>query len=261
MTDRPADRTHPAGTPADGEVRALPLRLDGLAVFLDVDGTLLDIAPTPDAVVVADGLAEDLAALSERLGGALALVSGRGLAFLRDLFPTLSSPLAGLHGAELDLGAGTFVALQRWPAMEQARQDLAAAAAAWPGVVIEDKGNAFAGHFRLAPRFAGEVAQMMTVLAERLGESVVLQKGKDVIEIRPAGHDKGTALDRIMALATFAGRRPLAIGDDLTDEAMFSAANRRDGISVKVGLVGDSVSRHRIGSAADVRAWLREVTG
>lgn len=245
--------------PATTDLQGLPSGLDGLAVFLDVDGTLLDIAPTPDGVVVPDDLPRDLAALAARLDGALALVSGRGLAYLRALFPDLACPMAGLHGVEIGHAQGTDAAARRSPALEEARRDLAAAAAAWPGVIVEDKGSAFAGHFRLAPQFAAEVEQTMTALAARLGDAVVLQKGKDVIEIRPAGHDKGTALDALMQLAAFDGRRPLAVGDDLTDEFMFAAANRRGGLSVKVGLEGVTAATRRVGTPADVRAWIGRV--
>ena len=236
----------------------LPVFPDELAVFLDVDGTLVDIAPTPDGIVVPYGLSDELAILRDRLGGALALVSGRELDYLRALFPGLSCYMAGLHGAEIGLADGTYVALQRSPELDTAKADLALAASAWPGVGVEDKGAAFAAHYRLAPQFEAAVEGKMRELALQLGEAMMLQRGKCVIEIRPAGQDKGTALTAMMAEFPFAGRRPVAVGDDLTDEAMFAACERLGGLSVKVG-PGRTRAQQRLASPSEVRNWIRSL--
>ncbi len=233
----------------------LPRSADGWAMFLDVDGTLLDLAPTPEAVVVPAGLQASLADLHGSLGGALALVSGRSVSFLNQLFPTLDCRFAGLHGAEIRSIDGTDAAPQRSPAVEAALAALRRAAAAWPGVLVEDKGHAFAAHFRLAPAQEPAVEREMERLARKLGNGVTMQRGKSVIEIRPAGHDKGTALTALMQTAPFLGRRPLAVGDDLTDEAMFAAADRLGGLAVKVG-DGDTRARLRLPSPESVRSWI-----
>lgn len=237
----------------------LPTAVDDWAIFLDVDGTLLDIAPRPDAITVPDGLLEDLRLLSARVGGALALVSGRNLALLKRLFPDLPCSLAGLHGVEIEFSDGTSFAIPRSDELDAAVRTLALAAAQWPGVVVEDKGAAFAAHYRLAPRFADSVEAQMSRIAERLGDKVVVQKGKSVVEIRPSGHDKGSALKALMASTPFAGRRPLAVGDDLTDEMMFEAANDLDGLSVRVGKPRATLAHLAVSSPADVRSWIRSV--
>jgi trehalose 6-phosphate phosphatase len=237
---------------------SLPSSPDGLAVFLDVDGTLLDFADMPDEVVVPQGLAEDLARLRDRLGGALALVSGRGISYLRTLFPALPCAMAGLHGVEIAWGDGTDAVRPRSPDLRAAKAALSEAARAWPGVLVEDKGAAFAAHYRLAPGFAPAVEEWMRALAGTLGDGVTMQRGKCVIEIRPSGHDKGTALAAMMARAPFDGRRPVAIGDDLTDEAMFPVADRLGGLSVKVG-PGATAARLRVPAPSDVRAWIRSI--
>jgi trehalose 6-phosphate phosphatase len=235
----------------------LPLP-DRLALFLDVDGTLLDIAPTPDGVIVPATLIDNLTRLQDRLGGAMALVSGRSLDYLRGLFPGLSCAMAGLHGSEIDRGDGTDAPVLNPAWLDAAKTELAVAARDWPGVIVEDKGQAFAAHFRLAPGLAAAVEAEMANLADRLGDGVIIQRGKSVIEIRPAGSDKGVALETIMDLPAFRGRTPLAIGDDLTDEAMFSSAQKLGGFSAKVG-PGDSVASIRIQSPAAVRAWIKSL--
>lgn len=225
-----------------------------LAVFFDVDGTLLDLAPTPDGVTVPATLIDRLIRLQHRVGGAMALVSGRSLEYLRGLFPNLSCPMAGLHGSEIG-GDGTGVPMRNSAWLDAAKAELSAASRQWPGVIVEDKGHAFAAHFRLAPGYAAVVEATMNRLADGLGGGVVLQKGKSVIEIRPAGFDKGMALEAFMDLPAFRGRVPLAIGDDLTDEAMFASARKLGGFSAKVG-AGDSSASIRIQSPAAVRAWI-----
>lgn len=237
----------------------LPVSIEGRSLFLDVDGTLLDIAPRPQDVRIPADLPGDLALLSARLDGALALVSGRNVALLRQLFPGLGGGLAGLHGAEIAYPDGTLDAAQRLPALQMAIEAMVRAAAGWPGVVIEDKGAAFAAHYRLAPGFAEAVEAEMEKLASRLGDGVVVQRGKCVIEIRPTGHDKGAALLALMSRPPFVGRLPIAIGDDLTDEAMFRIVNDLGGLSVRVGTSGRSAAGAHVSSPDDVRSWIRSL--
>jgi len=239
-----------------------PATLEKWTVFLDVDGTLLDIAETPEAVAVDPQLAGHLTRLRERLGGALALVTGRRIDFLDVLFPGCSFVAAGLHGAEMRLPDGTLCKAEPSPQLAIARRRLEAAAIAWPGVIVEDKGASFAAHFRRAPQFEEKVEATMASIAADLGSSHTIQCGKSVVEIRPRGHDKGTAVAAFMATPPFVGRRPLAIGDDLTDEAMFAAVNNLGGVSVKVGArEASTLATARLADPAAVRAWIERAGG
>lgn len=243
-----------------GPRHALPERLSGLAVFLDIDGTLLDIASKPDAVVVPPGLPAALRRMADRLGGALALVTGRPLEAVDRLFGDVAAAVSGLHGAEWRDGSGHVARAGTTPEFVAAKWRLREQAARWPGVVFEDKGAAFAAHYRLAPEQEMPLRDLMRELAEAVGEGWILQEGKQVLELRPRGRDKGDALTAFMALDAFAGRRPLAIGDDVTDEAMFAAANRLGGLSVRVGEEGvRSLAQRRVGSPSDVRGWIERI--
>jgi len=243
-----------------GEPNRLPATVDGWAVFLDVDGTIVDIAETPGAVVVEARLPAQLALLCGRLGGALAVVTGRELAFLDTLLPGRAFSAAGLHGAEMRLPDGSGHKTEPSLRLAIARGKLEAAAAAWPGVVVEDKGASVAAHFRLAPQFEGQVDAIMSAIAADLESSHMIQHGKSVVEIRPRGHDKGTAVTALMDIPPFLGRRPLAIGDDLTDEAMFAVVNDLGGLSVKVGpSEASTLATTRLADPAAVRAWIASV--
>jgi trehalose 6-phosphate phosphatase len=206
------------------------------AFFLDVDGTLLDIAARPDAVVVPDGLVSDLARLSEKTDGAVALVSGRSVAMLDLLLAPLRLPAAGLHGLELRIGGGDAKAQAPsvGEALDGARKALGALVAADGRLLLEDKGAALALHFRRAPERGAELsAHMRRYLAG--APNLVLQAGKSVIELRLAGPHKGDALAAIMAEEPFKGRTPVAFGDDLTDHAMLAAARALGGVGVHIG--------------------------
>jgi trehalose 6-phosphate phosphatase len=239
---------------------ALPRDVSGFALFLDIDGTLLDIAATPDSVSVPPGLITALTRVAGRLGGALALVTGRPVETVDRLFPDVGAAVSGLHGAEWRDGSGRIRRAETTPGFIALKSLLARKARHWPGVVVEDKGAAFAVHYRLAPRREASVRDLMARSLAAAGGGWVLQEGKQVMELRPRAGDKGDALDRFMGHAAFAGRRPLAVGDDLTDEAMFAAASRHGGLSIRVG--GEerpSLARHRVGSPAEVRAWIERI--
>lgn len=242
---------------ADG----LPGGVDGLAVFLDIDGTLLDIADTPDGIVVPAGLPAALARLAARLGGAVALVTGRSVATVDRLFPGLSVVVNGLHGAEWRDGAGRVFGGGVTAEFSAAKDRLREQVSLWPGVIFEDKGRAFAAHYRLAPASEAQVRRLMRALSDSVGEGWKLQEGKAVVELRPSGRNKGDALMQTMEHEAFAGRLPLAIGDDVTDEAMFAAANRLGGLSVRVGADDrETLARFRVDSPAEVRAWIERVS-
>jgi trehalose 6-phosphate phosphatase len=254
------ERTNGTGDPAPSHLSALTaLSRDpsDWALFLDIDGTLLDLAETPDAIVVPAGLAADLDALSKKLGGALALVTGRSLTLVDTLFQPFRFPVAGLHGAERRSTAGH---LQRVPVsidFETMKRAIAAEARRWPGVLIEDKGAAIAAHYRLSPDLRDDVERMMERYFAEAGPDWALQRGKMVIEIRPSSADKGHAVDAFLSEPPFKGRRPLAIGDDVTDEAMFHAVNRIGGHSLKIGPPGSETNAHGlIPSAAALRQMI-----
>lgn len=228
------------------------------AFFLDVDGTLLEHADTPDAVRVDDPMRALLADLRVGAGGALALISGRSVADLDRLFAPLALPAAGQHGAERRDGAGAFHRHAFDPApVRRAAGRIGAFAARHTGLVFEDKGLNLALHYRLAPQLAHEVEALMREIASALGDAFELQRGKMVLELRVGGRDKGTAIEAYMSEPPFRGRVPVFVGDDLTDEFGFGVVNRLGGVSVKVG-EGPSQARWRIADAAAVRAWLGE---
>ena len=230
------------------------------ALFLDIDGTLLELAPTPEAITVPPDLPQLLAALSARLGGALALVTGRALPFADQLFAPLSLPIAGLHGAERRTPDGSICRPDIPPAFAQLKRDVQKHASSLDGVLIEDKGAALGAHYRLAPEHRGAVEALMQEAAREAGPDFVLQFGKMVVELRPASASKGEALRAFLAEPPFAGRLPVAIGDDVTDEAMFAVANRLGGHSIRIGPAdAPTAARATIESVSALRAALKSV--
>ena len=228
---------------------------DACALFLDVDGTLLDFAPHPDAVSVPAPLRDTLAGLHQRLGGAVALVSGRSLAVLDALFHPLQLPSAGLHGLQWrSVGRGS-PALASPEALRRLYRDAEALARVHPGTVAEDKGSAIGLHWRQAPEY-GPAMQAFAEAALPALPGYRLQHGDHVVELRPDGADKGDAISALLDDAPFRGRRPVFVGDDLTDEHGFAVVNDRGGVSVLVGAREPSAARHALGDVAAVHAWL-----
>jgi len=229
---------------------------EGSALFLDIDGTLLDLAAHPAAVTVDPELAHLLGALYHLTAGAIALISGRMVANADLLFAPLRFCVAGQHGAERRDFAGRMH-LHTPPLHELARaaRRLRKLAAEHPGLVLEEKGMNIALHFRGAPSLEAELATFLAQMVSELGPDFELQAGKMVLEIKPTGKDKGTAIEEFMQEHPFRGRTPIFIGDDLTDEYGFALVNRLGGHSIKVG-PGASVARWRLADAAAVRDWL-----
>ncbi len=239
-----------------GDLEALALG-PADALFLDFDGTLVEIGPDPDAITLPPATAEDLARLAARLGGALAVISGRDLRDLARRTPDALWRLGG-HGLEA-LAPGAAPPPAPAPPPAAVLGPLRAAVAAHPGTRLELKGPVAALHYRAAPEAEAACQAAARVAAQAVPDHVV-QAGKRVVEVKPAAASKGAALRRMMAAPPFAGRRPVMLGDDATDEDAMRAALDLGGLAVKVG-AGDSVAPLRAASPAAVRAWLARAAG
>ena len=239
------------------ELRLPPEPLERWALFLDFDGTLVDIAPTPDGVVVPDSLVETLRSIDLRLQGALAVVSGRPIAQIDALLAPLCLPTAGRHGAEIRLLA------ERPLLKSPPRTDLSgvvarleAFAEEHPGILIENKGLTVAAHYRQAPAYEPELREQVVRLQSELGPQWQVLSGKMVFELKQAGYDKGMAVEELMSHSPFAGRVPVFVGDDVTDEYGFAAAVRLGGHGIRVGSEPAGEARWTIPDPSTVRKWL-----
>ena len=230
----------------------------GWALFLDVDGTLLEIAPTPDATTVPAGLKELLKSLQERARGALALVSGRSLAQLDSLFAPLRLPAAGLHGLERRTATRrhdrTQTALHEIP--QAPRDYLSHVVALYPRLLLEDKGATLALHYRMAPELQQVAWEAMQVALERAGPGYALLDGKMVIELKPAAASKSHAIAAFMSEPPFAGRAPIFVGDDHTDEAGFEYVNSVGGLSIQIGASPARGATCQLADVPAMHAWL-----
>lgn len=236
----------------------MPPCSSGWAFFLDIDGTLLDIAETPDAAEATRREKSLVRRLHEASGGALALVSGRSLAAIDELFAPLKIAAAGQHGVERrdargQLHRGSYPRSRLQSAAETVRDF----AAGHEGLVFEDKGASFALHYRLVPALEEAACSVVREAAAGLGDWVEVQTGKMVIELKPAGRDKGVAIEEFLREPPFAGRAPVFIGDDVTDEDGFRVVNRAGGHSIKVG-EGRTEARWQIADPSAARAWLEQ---
>jgi len=246
-------------------IEAIPLpsaNLRDIAVLLDIDGTILDIAPTPGAVIVPASLRETLARLSRETGGALALVSGRSLGDIDLLFAPLRLPAIGGHGAEFRLSPHDERETEQAHPLDGGLRDrLAELAVGSPGILVEDKGYSLAVHYRLAPEQEGRVKRAVAAIrADWPEEPIEVLPGKSVVEIKPAGFHKGAAIRELMRHKPFSGRRPIFVGDDTTDESAFAVMPEFDGMGYSVGrrLPGTA---HCFAAPSDVRRWLERLSG
>jgi trehalose 6-phosphate phosphatase len=225
------------------------------ALFLDIDGTLLDFADRPDRVAVPAGLRDHLAAAAGRLDGALALVSGRPLADIDRLFDPLRLPASGQHGGEWRRTAGAAPELTAGAEIPAALRGLADdLARRHRGLVVEQKSHALALHYRHAPELGPALGADLAAALEGCA-GLMLMPGRLVWEIKDAGQSKGTAVDRFMAMPGFVGRHPVFIGDDRTDEDGFRAVAARGGLALPVGRLARP-GLPGFADAAAVRAWL-----
>lgn len=239
-----------------------PISLDQTAILLDIDGTLLDIAPKPHDVLVSPELRRMLVRLAQRLGGALGLISGRSLADIDYIFDPLRLAAVGGHGAEIRIGPeASPYRMQATPLEPLLKQRFLEIAELDRGIIIEDKDYSLAIHYRLAPQMGGAVIKSVAAICEKYGcDGLSILPGKSVIEIKPRGFDKGSGLQELMSVAPFAGRKPVFVGDDVTDEAAFAVLPRFSGIGVSVGGIVPGASFNFDGPK-NVRLWLHRLSG
>jgi trehalose 6-phosphate phosphatase len=232
----------PYALPSGGLARLAPAPTS--AYFLDVDGTLLEIRPKPGDVVADESLRQLLANLGVAAAASLALVSGRKIDDLDRIFAPMVLPAAGLHGAEIRFSDGSRTRAQSG-VMDVARPTLRVFAAAHPGLMLEDKGATLALHFRQRPELERQVLAVLEPFAK--DSDLAVQPGKMVAELKQMGHTKATGVAALLATSPFLGRRPVFIGDDLTDESGFAFVNAKGGVSVRIGAPE---------SATEARFWL-----
>jgi trehalose 6-phosphate phosphatase len=232
----------------------------GWALFLDVDGTLLELAETPQGVHVSTNLKHLLEEVRWRLDGALALVSGRSMANLDNLFSPLKFIASGVHGCERRTADGHVLRPEVDAAtIARVRGQLAEFVRGHEGLLLEDKHYALAVHFRRAPEMQDEVYRIMNEVLLQLGPSFALQAGKSVLELRPGAWTKGSSITAFMQEAPFIGRTPVFVGDDVTDEDAFEVVNEMNGVSIRVGQATATRAKHRLGSVSEVLRWLQTV--
>ena len=237
----------------------LPNPQRNCAWFLDIDGTLLEFALTPDTVVVSEQLKSVLTRLEQACEGALALVSGRGISSIDSLFGSSIVAVAGQHGLERRDASGNIHYIAPPALPDSCMHQLSALEQSLPGVFVENKGGCSAVHYRRVPHFAEQVDAAVSNIANALGPDYELLRGNHVVEIKPNHYNKGTAIESFMEESPFVGRTPIFVGDDTTDGPGFNAVNHLDGISIVVG-EKDLAATHRLPDVAAVIAWLGTIT-
>ena len=250
----PEDEGSPDAVPVP---RALVPHLDHCAILLDIDGTLLDLAPTPREVWVPPGLARTLNRLLERTSGALALVSGRSLNDIDLIFAPEEFPAVGGHGAEMRIGLDAEAVASHAPPMDkELKRRLAAIAKLSPGILLEDKGYSLALHYRLAPHAEKAIyAAVSLIRADLPNAAIEVLPGKCVCEIKHSGFTKATGVRELMTHEPFRDRRPIFIGDDVTDETVFAIMPDMNGLAFSVGRRAKGVAGH-FDAPSDVREFL-----
>ncbi|HMR30427.1 MAG TPA: trehalose-phosphatase [Geminicoccaceae bacterium] len=229
------------------------------ALFLDFDGTLVELAPEPDAVRPAPGLVPLLASLSQLLGGRLAIVTGRRVAVIDHYLAPLRLSVAGLHGFEMRLDGEMAPSLACAAELAEARPRLAAFERSWPGLRLEDKGLTLALHYREAPEAEPAVKALTGAIRDASAGGLKLIHGKMVDELLPVGRDKGRAIADLMARSPFTGALPVFFGDDVTDEAGFRVVNAAGGATARVGAPRPTAARLAFAGVAAVLDWLERL--
>lgn len=236
-----------------------PVALAKPALFLDLDGVLAPLAPTPDAVGPDDRRTDVLKRLTDRLHGRVAIVSGRTLGEIDRISDGAARAASGVHGLQRRRGDGSFANRAPDPAVRRVVAAFDAFAADRPGVIVEDKELSAGLHYRQAPGVSADALALAASLAEETG--LALQPGSMVLELKTPGTDKGVALAAFMAEAPFQGAVPVMVGDDLTDEHGFEAAERLGGFGVLVGADRPTAARYRLEDVAAVLDWLDQIEG
>jgi trehalose 6-phosphate phosphatase len=245
---------------AEAPKPALRSSLAGHALYLDIDGTILDLAPSPDAVEVPVWMVPLLQRLSSKLDGAVAFVSGRTIAAIDHLFRPLTLPAIGVHGGEIRTPNGEIVVDEQLSAELQAAEPLLREAIEHiRGVQLENKRSVIALHYRSVPERGREVLKVAELVAGSLGSQFGVLMGKCVVEIRPRHLTKGAAMRRLMERAPFRDRTPIFAGDDTTDEDAFEVVNGLGGISVRVGEKAPTAARFQLADPEQLRGWLLQV--
>jgi len=239
---------------------ALGLALGNCAFLLDVDGTILDIAASPRQVWVPADLRRTLPRLATATGGALALVSGRSINDIDLIFSPLQFAAVGVHGAEMRLSGDGEVRPRVAPLRTELKRKLATVGELGPGILVEDKGYSLALHYRLAPQKGPALLAAVTKICQSEGdeERVEILPGKLMVDVKPAGINKGDAVSELMQHAPFAGRRPIFIGDDTTDVPVFNLVPKFGGLAFSVGGIAAAVDGH-FDTPEAVRAWLAQI--
>lgn len=240
------------------QISVPPALTGNYAFFFDLDGTLAGIKPHPDQVVIPADVLQTLRQLVQQQNGAVALISGRSMAELDKLTHPFRLPLAGVHGAERrDINGETHIVTLPDSLLKTLSTQLTTAMGALPGCELESKGMAFALHYRQAPQQQSAVLALAQEIVQR-HPILALQPGKCVVEIKPRGVNKGEAIAAFMQEAPFKGRKPVFVGDDLTDEAGFGVVNQLGGVSVKVA-GGETQARWRLPDVAAVHLWINNI--
>lgn len=233
----------------------------GWALFFDVDGTLAELMPRPEDVVIDPDIVGALSRLFDLLDGAVAIVSGRPIAQIDDLLQPLILPAGGLHGLERRLTSDGKIVRDATPLW---RDEIATwigdFADAHPGVWLEDKGVTLALHFRGAPDREKDVLALTDRIKDRGLPGLAVQHGKFIVEFRPAGADKGDTIEHFIGRAPFKGRRPVFLGDDVTDEHGFEAVKRSGGTAIRVGAAADTAADWTLPDVAAARQWILDLT-
>lgn len=219
------------------------------ALFLDLDGTLLDIASRPDLVAVPEHLADYLETLRDSLEGALAIVTGRALPVLDDLLHPFRSPGAGEHGAVVRLPDGSLNEIAALQIPSIWLDELDRAAEDWPGTVVERKARSVVMHYRMAPQREAQAEALVRGLPGLAAAGFIVLPARMAFEVKPKGASKARAVALLMEQAPFTGRRPVFVGDDVTDEAGIEMAQVLGGFGLRVD---DDFG----GDPARVRDWI-----
>src|SRR5215208_1903255 len=234
--------------------------LSETAILLDIDGTLLELMPTPREVWVPPGLAKTLNRLLDKTSGAVALVSGRSLNDIDLIFAPEQFPAVGGHGAEMRLSIDSEAVATHAPPMDkELKRRLAAIAKLSPGILLEDKGYSLALHYRLAPHAEKAIYEAVSLIRADLPNAPIeVMPGKCVCEIKHSGFNKATGVLELMTHEPFKGRRPIFIGDDVTDESVFAIMPDLRGLAFSVGRRAKGVAHH-FDEPRDVREWLAQL--